>query len=69
MYDNEIKMMVRISKAVGDRIDYIQEGGGNTSVKFDDRIMAVKASGYQLQETTENNGIYHSRLPQDKEIL
>lgn len=69
MYDNEIKMMVRISKAVGDRIDYIQAGGGNTSVKFDDRIMAVKASGYQLQETTENKGYITVDYPKIKKFF
>lgn len=68
MYDNEIKMMVRISKAVGDRIDYIQAGGGNTSVKFDDRIMAVKASGYQLQETTESKGYITVDYPKIKKF-
>lgn len=69
MYDNEIKMMVRISKAVGDRIDYIQAGGGNTSVKFDDRILAVKASGYQLQETTQSKGYVTVDYPRIKKFF
>ena len=38
----------RLSRAVGARRDYVQGGGGNTSVKLDDRLMAVKASGFCL---------------------
>ena len=50
------KQMRRISNYCGDRVDYVQGGGGNTSVKFDDTLMAIKASGYTLKETTENKG-------------
>lgn len=42
----------RFSKALGERADYVQGGGGNTSVKLDDRLMAVKASGYLLRDIT-----------------
>ena len=38
----------RLSREVGARRDYVQGGGGNTSVKLDDRLMAVKASGFCL---------------------
>ncbi len=41
---------VRMSRTAGDRSDYVQGGGGNTSVKLDDRLMAVKASGYRLDQ-------------------
>lgn len=40
----------RFSKALGERADYVQGGGGNTSVKLDQRLMAVKASGYLLRD-------------------
>lgn len=56
MYTKEKKDMYRISSYCGDRVDYIQGGGGNTSVKFDDKLMAIKASGYTLKETTEDKG-------------
>jgi len=68
MYEKQIKEMVKISKAVGDRVDYIQAGGGNTSVKFDERIMAVKASGYQLSETTEDKGYITVDYPKIKKF-
>lgn len=38
----------RLSREVGARRDYVQGGGGNTSVKLDDQLMAVKASGFCL---------------------
>lgn len=38
----------RLSREAGARRDYVQGGGGNTSVKLDDRLMAVKASGFCL---------------------
>lgn len=40
----------RFSKALGQRADYVQGGGGNTSVKLDDRLMAIKASGFLLSD-------------------
>ena len=40
----------RMSRTAGSRSDYVQGGGGNTSVKLDDRLMAIKASGYRLDQ-------------------
>ncbi len=42
----------RISQAVGARLDYVQGGGGNTSVKLDNGLMAIKASGFRLSQIT-----------------
>ena len=42
----------RFSGTIGGRADYVQGGGGNTSVKLDDRLMAVKASGFLLKDIT-----------------
>jgi ribulose-5-phosphate 4-epimerase/fuculose-1-phosphate aldolase len=56
MYKNELKKLVKISQAVGNSPDLIQGGGGNTSVKLDGKLMAVKASGYRLNQITENEG-------------
>ena len=47
---DELKTFSRLSHAVGDRVDYTQGGGGNTSVKTDDGIMAIKASGFRLSD-------------------
>ena len=40
----------RVSSTVGARADYVQGGGGNTSVKLDGGLMAIKASGYCLKD-------------------
>ncbi len=45
-----------ISKEVGLPIEYTQGGGGNTSVKLNDELMAVKASGYKLKQITPTEG-------------
>lgn len=47
---------IHISKYAGMRNDLAQAGGGNTSVKLDDRIMLVKSSGCQLADVNEENG-------------
>ncbi len=38
----------RVSKTAGARADYVQGGGGNTSVKLAGGLMAIKASGFCL---------------------
>ena len=40
----------RLSQAAGARADYVQGGGGNTSVKLAGGMMAIKASGYCLSD-------------------
>lgn len=55
MYDKELKELVMISQFAGKRIDYTQGGGGNTSVKLDSNLMAIKASGYKLSEITQKD--------------
>lgn len=42
----------RFSQTLGARADYVQGGGGNTSVKLNGRLMAIKASGYCLSDIT-----------------
>lgn len=56
MYDKSIKEMIEMSCKVGSLPDYTQGGGGNTSVKFDDELMAVKASGCKLCDITATDG-------------
>lgn len=43
-----------ISKKIGAGQDFVQGGGGNTSIKLDDGLMAVKASGYLLSDLDTN---------------
>ncbi|NLJ94708.1 MAG: class II aldolase [Clostridiaceae bacterium] len=52
----EIKLFSEFSKKIGDRIDYVQGGGGNTSYKVDDQTMLIKASGYYLNQVKEQDG-------------
>lgn len=56
MFDKRLKELEAISQYAGKRIDYVQGGGGNTSVKLNEEFMAVKASGYKLSQVTENDG-------------
>ncbi len=56
MFDKELKELELISTAVGKRQDYVQGGGGNTSVKLNDELMAVKASGFKLNQITPTEG-------------
>lgn len=55
MYEKELKELIKISQFAGKRVDYTQGGGGNTSVKLDEKLMAIKASGYKLSEITEHD--------------
>ncbi len=56
MYENELKQFADMSQAIGNRADYAQGGGGNTSVKLDGNLMAVKASGYKLKDMKTDDG-------------
>lgn len=52
-----IKELIDISSYAGNRADYTQGGGGNTSVKNEkEGVMLIKASGYKLKDISENNG-------------
>lgn len=52
----EKREMDTISQYAGQRKDYVQGGGGNTSVKLDEKLMAIKASGYTLSDVTTDAG-------------
>ncbi len=51
-----LKAFAKMSQAVGARMDYVQGGGGNTSVKLPGGLMAIKASGFRLNQITEDDG-------------
>jgi len=51
-YDLLLNDYARLSQSAGARRDYVQGGGGNTSVKLDEKLMAVKASGFCLGDVT-----------------
>ena len=53
---NEVNTLVKMSKYAGERFDLVQAGGGNSSVKYDNGEMIIKASGFLLSDVTENSG-------------
>lgn len=52
----EIDNLIKLSHQIGARLDYVQGGGGNISVKISDNLMAIKASGYELKNMTFQDG-------------
>lgn len=46
----------QMSKIAGSRSDYVQGGGGNTSVKLGGGLMAIKASGFCLSDIEPREG-------------
>ena len=51
-----IEAFVKLSQIGGSRADYVQGGGGNTSVKLKNGYMAIKASGYCLKDIEKDTG-------------
>ncbi len=50
MIDDDLNALFTLAKNTGVRFDLIQAGGGNISLKADDGILYVKASGINLSE-------------------
>ena len=50
-----LQAFARMSQTAGKRADYVQGGGGNTSVKLADGLMAIKASGFCLSDITPDS--------------
>ena len=74
---NAIKDLIDISQYAGNRADYTQGGGGNTSVKNEEKgLMLIKASGYRLvdiDDTTafvavDKNKIYNYYTSVDRSV-
>lgn len=49
---NRLQCFAHLSQTAGARCDYVQGGGGNTSVKLSGGLMAIKASGFCLKDIT-----------------
>lgn len=61
--NDKITDLVHLSKYVGMRFDLVQAGGGNTSVKINEREMLVKSSGFSLSEVELDRGWTRVDLP------
>ena len=64
---SEINDLVEISKYAGERFDLVQAGGGNSSVKFENGEMIIKASGFLLSDVNEDSGysrVYTNQIAQ-----
>jgi rhamnose utilization protein RhaD (predicted bifunctional aldolase and dehydrogenase) len=59
----ELLELVKISRYAGQRLDLVQAGGGNSSVKTPDGVMMIKASGFLLSEVTVEKGYSELSLP------
>lgn len=51
-----LESFMKLSQLAGARPDYVQGGGGNTSVKLSGGRMAIKASGYCLRDIRKDGG-------------
>ena len=57
MKKNELlNNLAKLSQVIGNEVAYAQGSGGNTSVKFDENQMAIKASGSNLKDVTPHSG-------------
>lgn len=59
VYETDMQRMqafVKLSRIGGSRADYVQGGGGNTSVKLGNGQMAIKASGFCLKDIGDDCG-------------
>ncbi len=54
---NAIQELKKVSAYAGNRVDLVQAGGGNTSVKTSNRMMYIKASGFELKDLAGGKGI------------
>lgn len=54
--EKEINNLMNLSKKIGSYPEFAQGGGGNISVKINQNLMAIKASGYLLKDVKNNDG-------------
>ena len=54
--EQRMEAFIKLSHIGGSRADYVQGGGGNTSVKLKNGQMAIKASGFCLKDIENDNG-------------
>jgi len=55
-YNNSFNEFIDTSEYVGEDITLCQNGGGNLSIKIDDKYMFIKASGYNMKDVYKTKG-------------
>jgi rhamnose utilization protein RhaD (predicted bifunctional aldolase and dehydrogenase) len=63
--DPKLVEITEHARRIGSRPDYVQGGGGNVSIKLNANTMAIKASGYRLEDIYPEDGIVtldHTKL-------
>ena len=56
MSNSELRQFIDLSRAIGQRPDFVQGAGGNVSVKINNKML-IKTSGWRLEDISENNGL------------
>ena len=62
---SKLKDLETISNQIGAGQDFVQGGGGNTSIKLNEELMAVKASGFLLSDLSTDQAyaiVHHQDL-------
>lgn len=64
-----IKDLIAVSKYSGMRLDLVQSGGGNSSVKLDAERMLIKSSGIQMADIQDTYGYSSVNYPKLAEYM
>jgi rhamnose utilization protein RhaD (predicted bifunctional aldolase and dehydrogenase) len=65
---NKLAQIADVSQKIGAHPEYVQGGGGNISIKFDDVEMAVKASGFRFGDLKADHGFVSVHYPQVRDF-
>jgi rhamnose utilization protein RhaD (predicted bifunctional aldolase and dehydrogenase) len=65
----ELLDLVKMSRYAGQRLDLVQAGGGNSSVKTSEGVMFIKASGVLLSDVTYQKGFSELNLNKLKGVF
>lgn len=65
----QLKALSRLCRYAGERFDLAQAGGGNASVKTDDGLLIVKASGVALIDVGAPSSLSSLKMPPLLEVL
>lgn len=66
--ENNLHELAKLARDIGQFPAFVQGGGGNVSLKLDDTIMSVKASGFRLSDLSTTSGLVEVNYPQIREF-